>query len=63
MQACAAGYASTYFTTPKPQLVIWTVAGLAAPKFKPLIFPVNGFSLSNYTLRLGVQSHCTYFLI
>jgi hypothetical protein len=37
MQVCAAGYALTYLTTLKLQLVSWTVVGLTAAKFKPLI--------------------------
>jgi hypothetical protein len=41
MQACAAGYV----TTLKLQLVSWTVVGLTAAKFKPLILPMPGFSL------------------
>jgi hypothetical protein len=49
MQACAADYALTYVTTLKLQLVSLTVVGLTAPKFKPLTFPMSGFSLSNTT--------------
>jgi hypothetical protein len=30
-------------------LLTWTVVRLTAPKFKPLIFPVSGFALSNVT--------------
>jgi hypothetical protein len=49
MQACAAGYALTSTNTVIPQLVNWTVVGLTAAKFKPLILPMTGFSLSNTT--------------
>jgi hypothetical protein len=49
MQACAAGYALTYLTTPKLQLVSWSAVGLTAAKFKPLILTVHGLSLSNTT--------------
>jgi hypothetical protein len=38
MQACAAGYALIYATTPKLQLVSSTAVGLTAAKFTPLIF-------------------------
>jgi hypothetical protein len=31
----AAGYALTYITTPKLQLVSWTAVGLTSAKFKP----------------------------
>jgi cytochrome b len=37
MQARAAGYALTYVTTMKLQLVSWTVVGLTAAKFKHFI--------------------------
>jgi hypothetical protein len=37
VQASAVGYTLTYFTTPKPQLVTWTVVGLTIAKFKPLM--------------------------
>jgi hypothetical protein len=47
MQTCAAGYALTYVTTLKLQFVTWTVVDLTADKFKPLILPMSGFSLSN----------------
>jgi hypothetical protein len=46
MQAHAAGYALITFTTPK-QLVSRMVVGLTAAKFKALILPLHGFSLSN----------------
>jgi hypothetical protein len=46
MQACAAGYALTYASTLKLQLVRWTAVGLTAAKFKP------GFSVSNVPLDL-----------
>jgi hypothetical protein len=36
-----------YLTTPKLQLVSLTVTGMTAAKFKPVIFPMHGFSLSN----------------
>jgi hypothetical protein len=49
MQACAAGYALTYFTTSKRQLITRMVVGLTAAKFKPLTFPVRGFPLSDAT--------------
>jgi uncharacterized membrane protein YvlD (DUF360 family) len=39
MKACATGYALTYVTTLKLQLVSRTVIGLTAAKFKPLILP------------------------
>jgi hypothetical protein len=39
----------TYVTTLKPKLVNWTVVGLTVAKFKPLILPMTGFSLSNTT--------------
>jgi hypothetical protein len=39
MQASAAAYALTYFTTPKRRLATSTVVGLTTAKFKPLIFP------------------------
>jgi hypothetical protein len=42
MQTCETGYALIYVTTLKLQLII----GLTADKFKPLIFPILGFSLS-----------------
>jgi hypothetical protein len=38
MQVSVADYALTYFTTPKRQLVTWTVIGLTTAKFKPLEF-------------------------
>jgi hypothetical protein len=41
MQASAADCALTYFTTPKRQLVAWTVVGLTTDKFKPLMLPVG----------------------
>jgi hypothetical protein len=47
MQACAAGYALTYVSTLKLQLVSGTVLGLTAAKFKPLIFRRPVFSLSS----------------
>jgi hypothetical protein len=46
MQAYAAGYALTYVTTLKLQLAE-PVVGLTAAKFKPLIHPMPGYSLSN----------------
>jgi hypothetical protein len=49
MQACAAGYASTYATTLKLQLVSWTVVGLTTAKFKPLC--------TSYAWLLLVQYH------
>jgi hypothetical protein len=49
MQDSAAAHASTVFKPKKRQLDTWTVVGLSAAKFKPLIFPVSGFSLSNCT--------------
>jgi hypothetical protein len=49
MKPCAAGYALTYATALKLQLVSWTVVGLTAAKFKPLIFPLHDFSLFNTT--------------
>jgi hypothetical protein len=39
MQICAAGYAVTYVTTLKLQLVIWTVVGLTAANEAP--FPAR----------------------
>jgi hypothetical protein len=36
MQACAAGYALTYISTLKLQLVSWTGIGLTAAKFQPM---------------------------
>jgi hypothetical protein len=56
MQTCAAGYALTYLSTPKQQLVTWMVVGLTAPKFKPLTLPMHGFSLSSCTYIL---SYCS----
>jgi hypothetical protein len=41
MQASAAGYALTYFTNPKLQLVTLTVLGLTTTKFKPLMLPMH----------------------
>jgi hypothetical protein len=49
MQACAAGYALIYLTTPKLHLVTSLAVGLTAGKFKPLILPVHGFPLPNNT--------------
>jgi hypothetical protein len=49
MQACAAGYALIYVITQKLQLVSWTGIGLTDAKFKPLVLPMPGFSLSNTT--------------
>jgi hypothetical protein len=49
MQACAAGYALTYVTTLKLQVVSQTVVGVTAAKFKPLILLMPGFSLSSTT--------------
>jgi hypothetical protein len=49
MQAYAAGYALTYLTILKRQFVSWTVVGLTAAKFKPLILSMHGFSLSSTT--------------
>jgi hypothetical protein len=49
MQACAAGYALAYIPTLKLLLVSRTVVGLTAAKFKPLILPMPGFSLSSTT--------------
>jgi hypothetical protein len=49
MQVSAAGYALTYVTTLKLQLVSWTVVGLTAAKFEPLVLPMPGFSLPNTT--------------
>jgi hypothetical protein len=49
MQACAAGYDLTYLTIPKLQLVSWSVVGLTAAKFKPLVLPTYDFPLSNTT--------------
>jgi hypothetical protein len=46
-KACASGYALSYVTTLKLQLVSWTLVGLTAAKFKPLIHLMTGFSLSN----------------
>jgi hypothetical protein len=46
MQACAAGHALTYANALTLQLVSWTVVGLIAAKFKLLIIPKPGFSLS-----------------
>jgi hypothetical protein len=47
MQACAAGYDLTDLTTPKLQLVSCLVMGLTAAKFKLLVLPMHGFSLSS----------------
>jgi hypothetical protein len=49
MQASVAGNALNYLIALKLQLVSWTVVGLTAAKFKPLIPPMPGFSLSNTT--------------
>jgi hypothetical protein len=38
-----------YFTTPKRQLVTWTVLGLTTVKFEPLMLHMRGVSLSSYT--------------
>jgi hypothetical protein len=47
MQACGAGYALTDLTTPKLQLVSWSIIGLTTAKFKPFIFLMHGFSTYN----------------
>jgi hypothetical protein len=51
MQACAAGYALTYVSTLKLQLVSWTVVGTTAANFKPLILVLlmHDFFLYNTT--------------
>jgi hypothetical protein len=41
MQASAADYALTYFSTPKQQLVARTFVGLTAAKFEPLTLTVQ----------------------
>jgi hypothetical protein len=56
MQSSAAGYALTYVTSLKLQLVRQTVVGLTAAKFKPVIHPLPGFSLSNTTHLQGPVS-------
>jgi hypothetical protein len=56
MQACAAGYALTYLSTLNEQVVTWRVVGLTAPKFKPLMRPMHGFSLSSC---IYILSHCS----
>jgi hypothetical protein len=62
MQACAAGYALTYVTTLKLQLVSSTVTGLPTPKFKPLIIPAYGFSLSD-TMYISIYMVKDYFCL
>jgi hypothetical protein len=54
LQVCAAGYALTYATILKLQLVNWTVVGLTAAKFKPLILFLDSESESEllYNWRL-----------
>jgi hypothetical protein len=49
MQACVAGFALIYLATPKLQLpvVSWSVVGLTAAKFRPLILFMSGFSSSS----------------
>jgi hypothetical protein len=47
MQAYASGYALKCLSNSKVQLDIWTVVGLTVAKFKPLIYLVHGFLLSN----------------
>jgi hypothetical protein len=49
MQACAAGYTLTYFTTPKRQLATWTDVDLTAAKFKLHILLMHDFPLPNFT--------------
>jgi hypothetical protein len=49
MEVCAAGYASYYVTTLKPQLVSRMVVGLTVAEFKHLMLPLYGFSLANTT--------------
>jgi hypothetical protein len=63
MQACAAGYALTYFMIVKLQVVSWTIVGLTAAKFKPLILPMHGFYLSNtmyiWIYMVHTMIHCS----
>jgi hypothetical protein len=49
MKACAASYALTYATTQKLHSLSRTAVGLTAAKFRPLVLPVHGFSLSSTT--------------
>jgi hypothetical protein len=56
MQACAAGYALTYLTTQKLQLVNWMVIGLTTAKFKSLILPTSGFCLPRGVKSYGLRA-------
>jgi hypothetical protein len=60
MQAFAAHYAITYFTTPKRQLVTWTVVGLTATNFKPLILCIVNRNNSCTFIHAG--KICSYVL-
>jgi hypothetical protein len=61
MQACTAGYVLTNVTTPESS-VTWTVVRLTAAKFQPLVFSMNGFSLSNAThIRIRVVVSKSWF--
>jgi hypothetical protein len=62
MNACEAGYVLTYVTTLKLQLVSRTVVGLTAAKFKPLILPMPGFSLSS-TMYIWIYMLQDYFCL
>jgi hypothetical protein len=52
MKAYTASYALIYVTTVKLQTVRCTVVDLTAAKFRPLVFPMPGFSLSSNTYIL-----------
>jgi hypothetical protein len=53
MRASAVSYTLTYFNTPKRQLVIWTVVGPAAAKFKSHSDSESESKSDLLTVRLG----------
>jgi hypothetical protein len=52
MHARAAGYALTCLITLILKLVSCSIIGLTVAKFKPLVLPIHGFSLSHVHLDL-----------
>jgi hypothetical protein len=63
MQACGAGYALTYVTSLKLQLVTWTIVGLTATKFKPLVLPSAWFLIAQYHVHLDMHACALHSLI